>query len=171
MKVQEIMTTDVRTCAPESSLADAALIMWDNDCGIVPVLNGAGRLVGVITDRDICMAVATQNRLASQIKVEEISAGQVVSCRADWDVRDALAQMRRERLRRLTVLDDNAQLVGILSLADVVRHAKPGESKKGKHVPHKDVMRTLKALAKPGQPKDDTAEANELQPVVSTDDL
>jgi CBS domain-containing protein len=155
MKVQDIMTTDVRVCGPQATLADAALIMWDNDCGTVPVVNDAGTCVGMITDRDICMAVSTQNRLASELTVGAVSAGKVISCQPDVDVRAALEQMRREQLRRLPVLDGEGRLIGILSMADVLRHTKKGESKKGKHVAHKDVIRTLKALTKPAPPLDD----------------
>ena len=158
MKVQEIMTTDVRTCGPQHTLADAAQIMWDNDCGIVPVVHTGGQLVGVITDRDICMAVATQNRLASEITVGELSASKVKSCGPNIDVRAALEEMARAQLRRLPVTDAEGNLVGILSLSDIVRHSKKGESKKQKHIPHKDVMRTLKALSKPGLPRDEEIE-------------
>jgi CBS domain-containing protein len=163
MKVQEIMTTDVRTCGPEATLADAAVIMWDNDCGTVPVVNGAGVCVGMITDRDICMAVATKNRLASELTVGEVSAGKIISCQSDADVRAALDLMKREQLRRLPVTDGAGQLVGILSIADVIRHAKKGESKKARHVSHKDLMRTLKALTKPAPPleEDDRAAADD----------
>ncbi|HEX8178205.1 MAG TPA: CBS domain-containing protein [Pyrinomonadaceae bacterium] len=159
MKVQEIMTTDVRTCGPEATLAAAATIMWDNDCGAVPLVTSTGTCVGMITDRDICMALATQNRLASELTVGVVSAGKVVSCRADADIGTALELMKREQLRRLPVINGDGQLVGILSISDIIRHAKKGESKKGKHVPHKDVMRTLKALTKPAPPldEDDTA--------------
>lgn len=59
MKVREIMTTDVSSCQPETNLADAAKNMWGRDCGILPIVTGDGRVSGVITDRDICMAVAT----------------------------------------------------------------------------------------------------------------
>jgi CBS domain-containing protein len=162
MKVQDIMTTDVRVCGPQATLAAAAQIMWDNDCGTVPVVNDAGTCVGMITDRDICMALATQNRLASELTVGAVSAGKVVACRADADVRTALEQMRHEQLRRLPVLDGEGRLVGILSLADVLRHTKKGESKKGKHVTHKDVLRTLKALTKPAPPLEDDDTTPEL---------
>ena len=163
MKVQEIMTTDVRTCGPEARLAEAATVMWEHDCGAVPVVNGAEQCVGMITDRDICMAVATRNRLATEITVGEVSSGQVLACRPDADVRVALEQMRREQLRRLPVTDGDGRLVGILSIADIIRHAKKGESKKARHVPHKDVIRTLKALTRPAPPLDDDAAADRAE--------
>ena len=163
MKVQEIMTTDVRTCGPEARLSEAATLMWEHDCGAVPVVNGAGLCVGMITDRDISMAVATRNRLATEITVGEVSSGQVLTCRPEADVRAALEQMRREQLRRLPVTDGDGRLVGILSIADIIRHAKKGESKKARHIPHKDVIRTLKALTRPAPPLDDDAADDEAE--------
>ena len=180
MKVHEIMTTDVRACGPEAKLSDAALIMWENDCGIVPVTNDAGQCVGIITDRDICMAVATRNRLASDLTVGEVSAGKVLACPPDADVSAVLELMRREQLRRVPVADKAGRLVGIISIADVIRHAKRGpETKKARHVPHKEVMRTLKALMKPAPPleedDDDTADDvedahAEVEAAVAADD-
>ncbi len=158
MKVREIMTTDVRTCGPEDNLASAAINMWENDCGVVPVVNETGQAVGMLTDRDICMAVAMKHLRAAEIAVGEVSANKVIACKQDDDVREALGLMRREQLRRLPVTNDDGRLVGILSLSDVVRHAKKSESKKGKHVSHKDVVQTLKALGKPGQPLPDEDE-------------
>src|SRR5436190_8358445 len=121
MKVRDIMTTDVRACDPAASLAEAATIMWEHDCGAVPLVNGAGQVAGIITDRDICMALATKNRLASDITVGEVSTGHVHSCSPDADVSAALDLMRREQLRRLPVTDEGGVLVGIIALADVVR--------------------------------------------------
>jgi CBS-domain-containing membrane protein len=112
-------------------------------------------VAGIITDRDICMALATKNRLASDITVGEVSTGRVRSCSPDADVSAALDLMRREQLRRLPVTDEGGVLVGIISLADVIRHAKKGEGKKARHVPHKDVMRVLKALTRPAPPLDE----------------
>jgi CBS domain-containing protein len=152
MKVREIMTTDVRTCGPEASLAQAAMIMWDDDCGVVPVVNGAGQPVGVITDRDICMAAVMRDRKPSELTAGEVSTGQVRTCRPDDEVRDVLDVMRRAQLRRLPVTDTEGRLVGLLSLADIVQHAKKDEGKKGRFVAHRDVIRTLKALTKPAPP-------------------
>lgn len=166
MKVQEIMTTDVRTCGPEDKLAAAAMTMWENDCGVVPVVNGTSQVVGIITDRDICMAVTMQHRLAAEIAVGAVGANKITACKQSDDVRVALDSMRREQLRRLPVTGDDGRLVGILSLADVVRHVKKGVSKKGKHVAPKELLRTLKALSKPGQslPDDDEDETAAVAP-------
>jgi CBS domain-containing protein len=147
LKVEDIMTSEVKACRPESDLATAAMIMWERDCGSVPVVNGAGIIVGIITDRDICMAVAFNRRPAFEITVGEIVSGTVYACAPDDDIEIALQIMREQKLRRLPVVSDDGALRGILSINDVILHSKRGESKKGKHVSHKDVMITLKALS------------------------
>jgi CBS domain-containing protein len=145
MKVQDIMTVEVETCGPESDLAAAAVIMWKRDCGSVPVVDEGRRVVGMITDRDICMAVATRNKLASAIKVSEVTSGRVYACSPDDSVKDALETMQSAQLRRLPVVDDEGTLHGILSINDVVLHSSKGRSKK--HVSHRDVIATLKVLS------------------------
>lgn len=146
MKVRDIMTSEVAAARPESSLAEAALAMWQHDCGSVPVVNGAGVIVGMITDRDICMAVAFNERAAAEITIGEIVRGKVYSCQPDMDVEDALQIMSEQTLRRLPVVDEAGALCGILSLNDVILNSKRGESKKRKHISHKEIMQTLKAI-------------------------
>lgn len=145
MKVQDIMTADVEYCSPGSDLGSAATIMWNRDCGSVPVVDGERRVVGMITDRDICMAVATRNRLASEIQISEVISGRVYACSPDDDIKDALETMQSAQLRRLPVVDDDGLLRGILSINDVVLHSARGKSKK--HVTHRDAMATLKVLS------------------------
>jgi CBS domain-containing protein len=144
MKVQDIMTADVETCGPESDLAAAATIMWERDCGSVPVVDAERRVVGMITDRDICMAVATRDKRASEIKVGEVISGRVYACAPDDRISDVLETMQSAQLRRLPVVDHNGVLHGILSINDLVLHSGRGRSKK--HIAHRDVMATLKAL-------------------------
>ena len=146
MKAQNIMTSDVKSCQANSTLAAAATIMWDNDCGSVPVVDDAGKVIGMITDRDICMALAFRDQIAPDVTVGEIINGPVYTCNADDSIEDALEIMRNQKLRRLPVVDKDGLLSGILSLNDIVLHAKRGESKKGAHVSHKEVMATLKAI-------------------------
>jgi CBS domain-containing protein len=145
MKVQDIMTAEVETCGPASDLANAATIMWKRDCGSVPVVDDDRRVVGMITDRDICMAVSTRNKLASAIKVSEVISGKVYACAPDDDVKNALETMQSAQLRRLPVVDNDGTLRGVLSINDVVLHSGKGRSKK--HVSHRDVMATLKVLS------------------------
>lgn len=165
MKVQDIMTTDVETCGPDSDLAAAAVIMWRRDCGSVPVVEEARRVVGMITDRDICMAVATRNKLASAIKVSEVISGRVYACAPEDSIKDALETMQSAQLRRLPVVDDEGTLHGILSINDVVLHSAKGRSKK--HVSHRDVIATLKVLSEHRREEegDDDGQALSAAPV------
>lgn len=145
MKVQNIMTSDVEACGPESDLAAAAAIMWRRDCGSVPVVDAERRIVGMITDRDICMAVSTRNRLATDLRVSEVISGKVYACAPDDNIRDAMETMQSSQLRRLPVVDADGILLGILSINDVVLHSRRGKGKK--HVSHHDAMETIKALS------------------------
>ena len=145
MKVQDIMSADVEACGPESDLAEAASIMWRRDCGTVPVVEAGRGIVGMITDRDICMAVCTRNKLATELRVGEVISGKVFACAPDDDVRDAMETMQSSQLRRLPVVDADGTLRGILSINDIVLHSGRGKSKK--HISHRDAMETLKALS------------------------
>lgn len=101
MKVHDIMTEPPLTCGPETSLAVAARLMREADYGTLPVVDSRGRLVGIITDRDICLAVAGSNRNAINIAVREAMTQKVISALLDDDVHSALATMKGARVRRL----------------------------------------------------------------------
>ena len=90
MKVSELMTPDLVVCDPDTNLAEAAKLMWDRDCGILPIVDQMGHVAGLITDRDVCMAVATKGRLASRISVTEVASGRVVGVSPDADIARAL---------------------------------------------------------------------------------
>jgi CBS domain-containing protein len=119
--VEQLMTRSCRACDPDESLASAALRMWDADCGILPVVEG-GKVIGVITDRDICMALALKGSRPNERAVGEVSSGTLWSCAPGDAVVDALATMGRHRVRRLPVVE-GGRLVGMLSLNDVVATA------------------------------------------------
>ncbi|MBI2834233.1 MAG: CBS domain-containing protein [Acidobacteria bacterium] len=142
MKVRDIMTTDVSSCQPETNIADVAQTMWDRDCGTVPVVTREGRVIGMITDRDICIAVATKARTADRISVREVSAGNVYSCMPDDEVSVALETMKTRQVRRLPVVDEQGHLKGILSLNDIVLHA----DRKHNGVSPDKIAATLKAI-------------------------
>ena len=130
MKVQELMTRSVEACKPSTDLAAVAMIMWRRDCGIVPVVDNDGRVKGVLTDRDICMAVSTRHRPPEQITAEQVMSGKVFAVHPDDAVHDALRTMGNERVRRLAVTDDGNRLVGLISMNDIVcrtqAHGRPG---------------------------------------------
>ena len=119
MKVQDLMTQRVTTCAPETNLADAARLMWMRSCGTLPVIDGRGEVVGMITDRDICIATGCRRRDPATILVSEVMTKQAYSCSPETDVREALQIMRQKQVRRLPVIDSAGKLCGLLSMDDV----------------------------------------------------
>ena len=123
MKVKDVMTSSVRACFNSDNLATVAQVMWDNDCGCVPVLNEAGWLVGMLTDRDICMAAFLQGMPIGEIKVSAVMSRQLFDCTSDDDLSAAEQIMREKKVRRLPVLNKEGRLVGLLSLSDVARQA------------------------------------------------
>jgi CBS-domain-containing membrane protein len=121
MQVREWMTPDVRTCAPETSLAAAARAMWDGDCGILPVIDAGGRVVGMLTDRDACMGACMQGKRMEDARVRDSMSSTVFTCRATDSIEDAVRTMGVHQVRRVPVVDANGKLEGILSLNDVAR--------------------------------------------------
>lgn len=146
MKVKDLMTADAKACLPSSSLAEAAWLMWENDCGVVPVVTEEGKVCGLITDRDICMAATTQGRAPSNIAVEEIVSGDVFACQPGDDVHDALKAMREHKVMRLPVVAEDGSLEGILSMNDVVLNAKESGGKKTTELAFHDVVDTFKSI-------------------------
>jgi CBS domain-containing protein len=94
--------------------------MWRRDCGVVPVIDGDMSVVGMITDRDISMAVCSRGQKPSEIKTGEVIGGKIVTCTADEDAEEALKKMRRKKVKRLPVVSQNGALVGILSITDIL---------------------------------------------------
>ena len=156
MKVFEVMTIDVGFCHLEDNLTKAAEIMWEKDCGIVPVVDDKKHIVGVITDRDICIATATRNRRTSSIKAGDMNFRGVKTCAMEDDVKDALRRMRKYKIKRLCVINQDKELLGIISLTDIL--LKAGEKKSVRKL----IFSTLNAIAKPApivlEEQDETAE-------------
>jgi CBS domain-containing protein len=119
MKVFETMTPEVVTVGPDSPLVDAARLMRDNDIGPLPVCED-GRLVGMLTDRDITVRATAQGRDPGETRVREVMTPEVVCCLETDDVDQAADIMQRAQLRRLLVIDKNGRLLGIVSLGDIV---------------------------------------------------
>jgi len=122
------MTTNVASCSPDTNLAAAAGLLWDHDCGSLPVIDHEGKVVGVVTDRDLCMAAATKNRLASEIPVREVITGSVHACRPNDDVKSAIKTMQSEKVLRLPVVNDDGRLQGVLSMNDIMIQTESGKS-------------------------------------------
>ena len=120
MTVKDIMTVAPEACRPDDNLATAVELLWKADCGVLPVTDHTGRVAGIVTDRDICIALGTRNVRASDIRVESVMRKTVQVCEPTDDVLSALSRMADRRVRRLPVVDSANRLVGILSLSDAV---------------------------------------------------
>ena len=152
MKVHEVMTENVKFCTPEYSLAAAAAIMWENDCGALPVVADGGKAVGLITDRDIAIALGTRNRPAAEIPVKEVISGKLFATSPDEDIHTALKLMRKEKVHRLPVINAQGNLEGILSLNDVALQAVHPNGKRTPELNYEDVVSTLKAVCEHRHP-------------------
>jgi CBS-domain-containing membrane protein len=149
MRVEKIMSHNVTTCAPHDSLEHAASLMWNSDCGSLPVIaaNGSGHIAGVITDRDICMAALFQGRPLRDIRVEEAMAKNVLTCHASDEIEAAQRVMQNEQIRRLPVLGNEGELLGILSMADIAREAARLQYSQKHEIPASGVMATLARIS------------------------
>ena len=145
MKVKELMTEQPAAVWITDSLATAAISMWENDCGVLPILKDSRKVVGIITDRDICMATAIRNRPESTISVEEVMSRKVYSVAPNDDIHKALEIMREHKVRRLPVLDKSGELKGVVSMNDIVLRAEEANGKKPSLTYH-DVVKTYQAI-------------------------
>ena len=152
MKVRDVMTDEVKSCGSDTSLAEAVSIMWKNDCGTLPVIADDGRVIGMVTDRDLAVAAGTRNQLPSQIRVAEVMSQSLHYCNPDDDIHTALETMRREKLRRLPVLNSNGLLEGILSVNDIALHAEKFDGHKTTALSYEDVVNTMRAICEHRHP-------------------
>lgn len=118
--IGDIMTRQVESVGQNDSLQRAAQLMRDANVGILPVTEN-GRLLGVITDRDICTRAVAEGQDTAQTKVGSIMTRDVVTCTPDTEIRKAVDTMCRHQIRRLMIVDANQQLVGVIAQADVAR--------------------------------------------------
>jgi CBS domain-containing protein len=121
--VREAMTPSVRTASPSQSLADAAQMMKSDDVGSIPIVE-EGRLVGIVTDRDIAIRAVAEGVDPNAVTIADIASRELVTVEPDQDLDEALALMARHQVRRLPVVEEDGQLVGILAQADVALEAK-----------------------------------------------
>jgi CBS domain-containing protein len=146
MNVEKLMSRNVQRCGVADDLNVPARILWENDCGCVPVVDAKDHVVGMITDRDICIAAYTQGRSLRDIPVREAMSKKLYSCRPADDVSKAVEVMRREQVRRLPVVDENARLVGVLSLNDLACEARSERASRHKELTLDQVGLTLASV-------------------------
>jgi CBS domain-containing protein len=122
MKVKDIMHKGAVWVSPDTAVAKVARKMRSDDIGAVPVGEN-DRLVGMITDRDICCRALGNGRDPQLITARDVMTKPIVYCRADQTVEDAVAVMAKSKVRRLPVIDENRRLVGMLGLGDIAAKA------------------------------------------------
>ncbi len=148
MKVSDLMTKEVRACHQHDSLNRAAQLMWENDCGVVPVIDSDSKVIGMLTDRDICMAAYTQGVALVDASVGSAMSCDVCVCAASDNITSAAERMRERQIRRLPVIDKAGRLVGILSMSDIARETDRLRASKSRKRPIKDgeFIETLGAI-------------------------
>ena len=154
MIVKEVMNQEVTTCSRETTLESAAMLMWNGDCGTVAVVDDESKAIGIITDRDICMAVALQHKPASEIQVQEVMGRHLFTCQPESDIMNVLKTMSFQKVRRLPVTNSSGQVEGIISIEDLIARAERG--RRGIQTPelsYDDTMTTLKAICRPHSPE------------------
>jgi CBS domain-containing protein len=119
MKIEALMTADVGYCRAEDTLEVPAAIMWEGDCGCVPVVDDERHVIGIVTDRDMSMAAFLHGKPLHDLAVGRVMSKSVITCLPTASVEHAEQLMQLAQVRRLPIVDDHERLVGILSLNDI----------------------------------------------------
>lgn len=149
MRVRDLMRRAPRNTTPGESLEDAALTMAEAGVGVLPVVDVDQRVAAVITDRDVCCALARGDRRPSELRVGDVASSPPYTCRASDDVSTALATMRAFALRRLPVIDARGRLEGLLSFDEIVLAAHEVAAGRADGPEFAEVVETLKAIVRP----------------------
>jgi CBS domain-containing protein len=142
--VEDIMTRTPWACSPQANLAEVAELMWAHDCGALPVVFER-HVLGMITDRDVAIALGTRGVPAQCVEAAEVASTPVVFCRQDDDIHAALHLMAKAKVRRLPVLDENDELVGIIGMNDLILAAHPLEGRKPE-LNDEEVIETMRSI-------------------------
>lgn len=149
MRIEELMTPFPTTCGPDDTLSDAASRMGICNCGCVPVTDKRRRVVGMITDRDICMATVLRGPNLEGVTVGQVMARDVRACNPKDDLVEAQAIMQEAGVRRLPVVDESDQLVGVISLTDLAREAGRESERGNSGISKAEVGKILATLSHP----------------------
>jgi CBS-domain-containing membrane protein len=148
MKISEIMSVDLETCHAYDTLDRAAKIMWEHDCGVVPVVDDQSHVVGMLTDRDICMAAYTQGRPLPEIAVSTACSRTIRTCSPNDSVEAVEAIMGAAQVRRIPVVDDEDKLCGVVSLGDLAKSIRQPHRRAG-GLSYESLASTLAAISQP----------------------
>lgn len=146
MKVREVMTPSAVCSKPETNVGAAVELLWSHNCGMLPVVGSDNRLIGVVTDRDICIAMGTRNRLPGDLTVGEIAVAPVFTCKPADEIHEALGTMAEKQVRRLPVVNDEGVPQGILSMDDIITHGDLNRWEGCCELSSEEIIRSLKRL-------------------------
>ena len=145
MKVKEVMMGTPYYCQLDANLGSATELMWNANCGFLPVQNN-GKVIGVITDRDICIALGTRNHVAGDVLVRDVISSRLFSVGPDDEIHIALQTMKDGRVRRLPVVRKDGSLVGVVSMDDILLRTEPMSLGKEPELSSDEVVRTFRAI-------------------------
>jgi CBS domain-containing protein len=146
MKVKEVMTQPALCCTAGTNVGAAVELLWVRNFGMLPVVGNDRKLLGVVTDRDICIAMGTRNRLARELTIGEIATQKVFTCTPDDEIHEALQTMAEKQVRRLPVVSREGVPQGVLSMGDIITH---GELNKGERfcgLSSEEIIRSLEKI-------------------------
>jgi len=146
MKVKDVMTRQAVCCSPATNVGAAVELLWVYDCGMLPIVGPDGKLAGLVTDRDICIAMGTRNRLPGELTLGEIATARVFTCKPEDDIHEALGTMAEQQIRRLPVVNDQGFPQGILSMDDIVAHGDLDKWQGCCELSAEEIIRSLKKL-------------------------
>jgi CBS domain-containing protein len=119
----EIMTVGVRCVAPQTTLEDIARVMRDENCGVVPVVDTAHRLIGILTDRDLIVRAVAEGKPLATTRADEVMTNEIEAVTSDEPVEGVIELMGRRQVRRVPVVDRDDRLIGIVSMGDIATRA------------------------------------------------
>jgi CBS domain-containing protein len=149
MTVKDLMTKPVKTCRTTAILGDAARTMLEGHCGCVPIIDARGRLAGMLTDRDVCLAVAARHQSPWEIPVRDVMSPNVVSCLVTDHIDAALVAMKEHRVRRIPVVDEEGHVKGLISIDDAIRNTGLAKGR----LPAEAVVDVLRHICAPVEPE------------------
>ncbi len=146
MKVKDAMMGTPYYCQLDTNLGSVAELMWVGNCGFLPVVDANGKIVGVVTDRDVCIGLGTRNRLPGDVTVREVMSNRLFACSPEDDVHVALRTMQEGAVRRLPVIVQNGTLVGVISVDDLLLRAEAPGIGRQPELSTEEVARTCRAI-------------------------
>lgn len=160
MNISELMTKDVVTCRTSDSLNRVAQLMWERRCGCLPVLDDAEQVVGILTDRDLCMAAYTQGKRLDEMPPTAVMSRPVRTCLPSANVEEAEDIMMAHGVRRVVVVDSNGRLSGLVSLEDIARSGAEWDGRR--EIDLERVSFALAEISRRNAGTDDDGPENEL---------